>query len=217
MKTILIGLLAMTTFVVQSQTISSNKPVKRIGKLIIDAKKSFSFGGNDSTGSVLIDTLIMNDKAALKLYGKKNFNLTVLNAFIGKKCYISGTDGKHNGTNLDLVINFEELGDLAIDVGGLDAINGTRTFPNGNGGKLNLTYLDSGIQPQFDKRRQKNFIAMNTRAGGYRVTPQSDLYVIFSRIGGPRGRPLSQLPQGQVYSGAIGRDGKADVKEVSNL
>lgn len=192
-------------------------PAKRIAKLVIDAKDTHTFRGDDSTGNIIIDTLIMKDRSTLELYKKKNFDLTVLNAFIGKRSRITGTDGRNNGTNLNLAINFKELGNLSIDVNGRDANNGSRTFPNGNGGKLNLEYLDSGIKPQFENKKKDNYVELNTRAGGYRVTPQSDLYVIFSRIGGSRGRPLGQLPQGQVYSGSIGRDGKADIKKVSEL
>lgn len=220
MKMIWIALIMLLPCHLQAQTILAferTPGAKRITKLVIDARDSHSFAGNDSSGNVIIDTLIMKDRSRLLLYNKKKFSLTIMNAFIGKRCVIAGTDGKNNGTNLNLAVNFEELETLTINVSGLDANNGTRTFPNGNGGKLNFEYLDSGIKPQFKDRKKNNYVALNTRAGGYRVTPQSDLYGIFSRIGGGRGRPLGQLPQGQIYSGSIGRDGKTDIKEVTDL
>ncbi|SEM98531.1 hypothetical protein SAMN05216436_11027 [bacterium A37T11] len=187
--------------------------LKHIEKLEIAKKKTKSFsGGRDSTLSLTIDTLIMNDRAQLQFFGLKKVTLSVGYAQIGDRVYISGTDGKNNGSHLKIDINFIKLGSLYVLVGGYDANNGTKTFPNGNGGNVQLIYAANGIKPQTVDKKAKNYLLIDTRAGGYRVNPQSDLRNIYSQMRmGSVGRPLGALPQGQIYSGSPGIDGKSSI------
>lgn len=186
-----------------------------IGKLSIGKKKKEVYsGGKDSSMIVRIDTLIMDDRSQLIFYGKKDVKLDIGHAEINKRAYIFGTDGKNNGTDFDINVRFKKLGALYILAGGQDAKNnGSRTFPNGDGGDVNFTYDDKGIVPQTADKKAAHYLQIDTRAGGYRVNPQNELSNIYSLIGmGAPGRPLSNLSQGQVYSGTPGRDGKSTVK-----
>src|SRR5699024_5873853 len=100
-----------------------------------------------------------------------------------------------------------KLENLVVDAGGRDAFNGTKTHPNGDGGDVQFYYLSSGITPQQDSPKSPGHVLLNVRAGGYRVNSQSEIGNILSRIG-TGSRPLGRLPQGQVYSGSPGKDGK---------
>lgn len=193
------------------------EPLK-IRKLVLEKRQSHSFQGRDSTVTIVIDTLIMNDRSSLRFFNKKDVNLVIRYAVIGKDCVIGGDDGKNNGTNIILSANFVQLKKLSIDVSGLDAKMSNRNFDNGNGGKVVLNYLTGGVKPQLSDSRSEGYIEISNHAGGYRTNAQSDLYTVYSRLqSGVPGRPLSQLPNGRVYSGGIGRDGKSDVIEVKEL
>lgn len=213
MKTIILSLFSFLFLLnAQAQTDS----IQHFSKLEISKKKSKSFSGRDSTLILTIDTLVMNDRSKMIFYGKKKVELRVRHAIIGKDALIYGTDGKNNGSNMDISIRFDNLGSLMVSAAGLDAQNGTKTFPNGNGGKVNLSYLSSGIAPQQIDKKENAYLSIDTKAGGYSVNAQSDIRNILSRIG--RGtRPLGQLPQGQVYSGSPGIDGKSEVKAISDF
>lgn len=192
--------------------------VQHIEKLEIGQKKkkSFTTKHQDSTLVLTIDTLIMKDKASLEFFGKKKVRLKVNYAEIPKQAYIIGTDSKNNGSDMDIQIHFEELGALYVLVGGRDANNGTRTYPNGNGGNVTFRYDKRGIRPQQADKEQEAYLRIDTRAGGYRVNPQSDLYNIYTQIGmGIRsgGGRLGGVPQGQIYSGSPGKDGKVTMEE----
>lgn len=197
---------------VQAQT----ETIEHLSKLEINKKKSKAFSSRDSILILNIDTLIMKDRSKLIFYGKKSVKLQVKHAIIGKDALIYGTDGKNNGSDMDISLRFDNLGSLIISAAGLDAQNGTKTYPNGNGGKVNLSYLNSGIAPQQINKKGNAYLSIDTKAGGYSVNAQSDIRNILSRIG--RGtRPLGQLPQGQVYSGSPGIDGKSEVKAISEF
>lgn len=207
---LLIGFFSVDIALAQSDS------VQYISKLEIKRKKAVNFSRGDSSITLVIDTLIMNDRSRLEFYGKKNVTLKVKHAIIPKRAYISGTDGRNNASNFDITVRFDELGSLFVLAGGRDANNGTRTFPNGNGGKVTFNYLADGISPQQDDKKLNHYLIIDTKAGGYSVNARSDLYNIYSRIGGGS-RPLGQLPQGQVYSGSPGIDGKSELKEISEF
>jgi len=62
------------------------------------------------------------------------------------------------------------------------------------------------IQPQSTDKKAKNYLKVDTQAGGKSVNAEPDLRYIYSRIQqAPAG--LRGLPQGQIYSGSPGRDG----------
>lgn len=195
----------------------SQDSVQYIQKLEVGKKKKkiFTTKNRDSTLVLTIDTLIMHDRASLEFFGKKKVKLQVNYAEIPKQAYIIGTDSKNNGSNMDIQIRFEQLGALYVLAGGRDANNGTRTYPNGNGGNVTLRYDKTGIVPQQDNKEASAYLRIDTRAGGYRVNPQSDLYNIYTQIGmGIRagGGRLGGVPQGQIYSGSPGKDGKMTIE-----
>lgn len=185
-----------------------------IGKLQIEGRKKEVYSGRDSSLVLHIDTLIMRDRSQLIFYGKKDVTLVVGYAEIGDRAYLFGTDGKNNGSNIDMTIRFGQLGSLYVLAGGHDANNnGSRTHPNGNGGNVVVSYHPDGIVPQRDDKKQPAYLHIDTRAGGYRVNPQNDLRNIYSMINmGSPGRPLGNVSQGTVYSGSPGVDGKSTVK-----
>lgn len=199
-----------------SAVVAQSTPVIHISKLEIKKKKRENIGNADSIQHVVIDTLIMHDKAHLQFYGKTDVTLEVRHAIIPKKAYISATDGKNNGADMNITVRFDELGSLFVLAGGRDANNGSRTFPNGDGGKVVFNYLDDGVVPQLVEEKDEGYLRIDTQAGGYAVNARSDLYNIYSRIGGGS-RPLGQLPQGQVYSGSSGIDGSSEVNPVSTF
>lgn len=183
----------------------------KIEKLVLNKKEKRTFNKGDSTMTIHIDTLIMRDRSSLQFFGKKDIKLTVGYAEIGNRAFINGVAAQNNATNFDIDINFNKLGSLYIIARGIDAMNGTKTFPNGDGGIVNLTYDSQGIQPQSENRKEKNYLYIDVSAGGRTTNPTSDLSQIYSRIaispGGLRG-----LPQGQIYSGSYGKEGKSTIK-----
>jgi len=185
-----------------------------IPKLEIERNKKEVFSGRDSSLVLYIDTLVMENKSQLVFFGKKDVVLHVAHAHIGKRGYIYGTDGKNNGTDFEIDMRFETLGALYVLAGGQDASNnGSRTHPNGDGGDVIFTYDGKGIMPQTDDKKTTHYLHIDTRAGGYRVNPQSELGNIYSMINrGVVGRPLGNLSQGMVYSGSPGEDGDVTLK-----
>lgn len=192
--------------------------IQRIPKLVIENKKTFELLSKDSTGFVVIDTLIMKDNSGINLYNKKSFKIVIRQAFIGKNCEIYGNNGKNTGTNLELAMNCKQLGSLLINVGGLDAKIGNKNYPNGDGGNVTLSYLETGLMPQIADKKLPHYIQIINKGGGFLTNAQPDLASVLSRINGSSpGRPLGQLPNGRVYSGNNGRDGKTEIKKVAAL
>lgn len=196
------------------QTIS--KSIK-ISKLIIDSKKTFNFKEGDSTASFSIDTLIMKDKSSLFFVAKKKVNLVVNYAVIGKDCVIRGNDTKNNGTDLNLSVNFIQLKSLFIDVSGGEARAYNRHYDNGNGGNVVLSYLSSGRKPQVTNKRGSDYLSIKNNGGGNIVNPQTDIAVLLGQIRtGAPGR-VGGLPNGRVYSGNTGRNGKTIIQPADSL
>lgn len=208
----LIGALFFSSsHVVQAQQ-KSKEDVIHLDKLTIEKKKKHSFQGRDSILTVYIDTLIMKDKASLQFFGKKDVNLIVKHADIGKEAVIYGQGLKNNGTNFDINVDFEKLGSLYVIAKGQTANNGTKTFPNGDGGNVKLIYEADQFDIQTVDKKAKHYIHIDNTEGGLNITPSSDVANIYSRIatspGGLRG-----LPQGQIYSGSAGKKGETVVEK----
>jgi len=101
---------------------------QQVSKLVIEAKEIYEV----PTGNVLlVDTLIMHDKATIKFSPETKGILQVNYAIIGKKCIITskGIDGRDtafnkpgtqgmDGGDLDITINFSRLKSLIIDTQG---------------------------------------------------------------------------------------------------
>ena len=206
-KIITIVALVFLVFEVYAQ-----RNVEHINKLEIGkkAKKVYNTKSSDSTITIHIDTLIMGDKASLIFYGNKNVNLTIEHAVISNNASISGTDGKNNGSHFDIKANFQKLGSLYIIAKGENAFNGTRTFPNGNGGDVKLTLAVNSIVPQKENKKESNYLQIANEGGGKNVNATTDLRSIYDRVRqAPTG--LRGLPQGQIYSGSAGTDGKTEI------
>ena len=189
---------------------------QQISKLLIDSRKVYRFNSKDSSGTMTIDTLIMKKRSGIQISNKKTFNLTVKHAFIEEECSISGDDNKNNGTNLTLVANFKELKSLTINTSGLDAKISNQRFPNGNGGDVSISYLSTGVIPQTNSKNKPGYLNIVNRGGG-NITTAQDLIPIMGRINTSSSRPLANLPNGQVFSGATGKEGKTTITKVDVL
>lgn len=185
--------------------------VQHIPRLELGKKDKKVFSRGDSSMILKIDTLIMKDKSKIEFYAKKDVKLEIGYAEIGKNVVITGQDSKNNATNIDMDVNFKKLGSLFIIARGLDAFNGTKTFPNGNGGKVKINYDPTGVNPQTKDKKGNNYLFVDIKEGGLRVNPTSEIGQIYSRISmsypGLRG-----MPQGQIYSGSPGREGSVEIK-----
>ena len=192
-----------------------NRIQEHIGKLVLSKKKKkvFQNKGRDSTITVRIDTLIMKDRASLQFYGLKDVKLQVGYAEIGKDVVLSGIGSKNNASNFDIDIHLAKFQSMYVIARGIDAMNGTRTNPNGDGGNVTFHYASDGLVPQLDDRKAKQHLTVDVSPGGRRVNPPTDIALVMSRIGmgGPR---LGGIPQGQVYSGSPGREGKFVVESA---
>ncbi|WP_245586283.1 hypothetical protein [Olivibacter sitiensis] len=196
--------------------------IRHLDKLEIGRKKTehIQVRNRDSSFTLSIDTLIMKDRATLSFLSAKKVTLKVKHAFIEGKAYITGTDNKNNGSHMDIYMGLDKLKSLYVLTAGRDANNGFKTFPNGNGGNVNFYYLQSAIEPQTDDEKADNYLRVDNRAGGYKVVPQRDLAIVYSQIAAGirvgNGR-LGSTPQGQIYSGSPGRDGKTEIKASSGF
>ena len=190
---------------------SNAQEVQHISRLELGKKEKKSFNRGDSSMVLKIDTLIMKDKSKLEFYAKKDVKLEVGYAEIGKNAVITGQDSKNNATNIDLDININKLGSLFVIARGIDAFNGTKTFPNGNGGKVVISYDPAGITPQTKDKKATNYLFVDVQPGGLRVNPTSEIGQIYSRIS--MSQPgLRGMPQGQIYSGSPGNEGSFELK-----
>lgn len=183
---------------------------EHIARVELGKKKKKTFNSRDSSAVIYIDTLIMKDKSSLQFYGKKDVKLVVKHAEIGKNALISGMGGQNNASNFDIDINLQKLGSLYVIARGQDAMNGTKTHPNGDGGTVNFKYDPSGITPQSDEKKQTGYVYIDVSAGGRAINPVTDLNQIYSRIA-MSAPGLRGMPQGQVYSGSPGKEGKATI------
>ncbi|EFK56807.1 hypothetical protein [Sphingobacterium spiritivorum] len=212
MKKYIIALFASVAVMFAAQA-QSQPSTEHISKLEIGKKAKKTFNNRDSSMVIHIDTLIMGDRASLMFYGKKDVTLVVKYAEIGNQASISGTDGKNNGTNFDIQANIQKLGSLYLIAKGDDAFNGTKTFPNGNGGNVKIKLDKGSIKPQQTDKKAKAYLFVDVEPGGRSVNPNSDLRNIYSRIKmAPSG--LRGLPQGQIYSGSPGTTGKIEIISI---
>jgi len=192
-------------------TVSGQTNTQHFDKLVLKKKEKKMFSDRDSSSVVYIDTLIMKDKSSLQLFGKKDVKLVVKHSEIDNQTMIMGQGGQNNGSNFDIAVNFQKLGSLYIIARGQDAMNGTKTFPNGDAGNVTLTYDSAGIVPQSTDRKAKNYVLTDVTPGGLHVTPSAELNNIYGMIArAPQG--LRGLPQGQIYSGSPGKEGKVVIK-----
>lgn len=184
---------------------------QHIEKLVLKKKEKKSFSARDSSLVLHIDTLIMRDKSSLQFYGKKDVTIVAKHVEMGDKVVISGSGSKNNASNFDIDMNFKKLGSLYVIARGDEAMNGTKTDPNGDGGTVNFSYDSQGIAPQTASKKAKNYLFVDVSAGGRTTNPSSDLSQIYGRIASsPTG--LRGIPQGQIYSGSPGKEGKVNIQ-----
>lgn len=192
-------------------SLSAQTNVQHIDKLVLKKKKKHIFSDRDSSTTIYIDTLIMEDRSSLQFFGKNDVTLRVKYAEIGDRAFFLGQAGQNNASDFDIDIKFGKLGSLYIVARGRDALNGTKTYPNGDAGNVHLVYDSSGIVPQTTDKDAKNYVKVDISPGGLNVTPSSDLNNIYDMIArAPRG--LRGLPQGPIYSGSAGREGSVTIE-----
>lgn len=179
-------------------------------KLVVDKKQKKTFQGRDSLLTVVIDTLIMKDKSTLQFLGKKDVTLVIKHADLGKDVVFFGQGLKNNGTNFNIDIDFNKLASLYVLAPGQNAMNGTKTFPNGDGGNVLINYTSNGFEPQTTNKKDKHYIHIDNTEGGLNISPSSDVNLIYSRIA-LSGPGLRGLPQGQIYSGSPGKKGSSTI------
>lgn len=185
---------------------------QHIFKLELGKKDKKTFNNRDSSAVIYIDTLIMKDRSSLQFYGKKDVKLIIKHAELGKRVFFSGVGAKNNASNFDISINLQKLGSLYVIASGRDATNGTRTFDNGDGGEVIFHYSKDGIVPQSDDKKADNYLFVDVSAGGRTTNPNTDLNQIYSRIA-TSAPGLRGVPQGQIYSGSAGKEGKVRIEK----
>lgn len=192
-------------------SLSAQTNVQHIDKLVLKKKKKHIFSDRDSSAIIYIDTLIMGDRSSLQFFGKNEVTLRVKHAEIGDRAFFLGQAGQNNASDFDIDIKFDQLGSLYIVARGRDALNGTKTHPNGDAGQVHLVYDPAGITPQTTDRDAKHYVKVDVSPGGQRVTPSADLNNIYDMIArAPRG--LRGVPQGQIYSGSTGQEGTVTIE-----
>lgn len=210
MKTSYRLMMLLAAFVFSGSTLFAQTEQQHLGKVDLRKKQKMYFNNRDSSATIYIDTLIMKDGSSLQFIGKKDVKLVVKYAEIGNKAFISGIAGLNNASNFDISMDIKKLGSLYVVASGRDAMNGTKTNPNGDGGNVKFAYASTGIVPQTTDKKGKNYLFIDVSAGGRMINPTSDLTQIYSRIiTSPAG--LRGLPQGQVYSGSPGKEGKVEI------
>jgi len=187
---------------VQAQEISYTK-------LVIQKGKSFTLHTSDTSGSLLIDTLIMEDRSQIQLWGKTEFTILAKNAYIGHNCLISGQDGQNNGTNFQIQMRLVSLDKLYIVACGRNRQYGNPDYPNGDGGDVHFFYTEDGLIPQTDRPRQNRYLSVNVQGAEGSLNPASDISILKSQInqGGRVGNALPGLRQGIVYEASPGENG----------
>lgn len=215
MKTYL--LLSLTLLISGVRTGFAQKT--EMNRLELTKKRVFYIRGGDSSVTLKIDTLIMHTGARIVAMGKKNVIIIARYVETDKKCAVSGDDGRNNGTNFDLRMNFIRLNGLTINASGKNTTGGNRNYPMGHGGNVTIHYLASGLKPQINQRTAENYILVNTEGGKGSISPNTDLAVIQSQIrsGSTPGRPLSGLRNGTVFQGSDGNNGKVKLESVEHL
>lgn len=181
-----------------------------ISKLELLRSKKKVFDSRDSVLVLKIDTLIMEDRAALQFYGKKHVTMVIKHAEIGDRVNFTGRGGQNNASDMDIHIRFNQLGSLYIMADGQDANNGMRTHPNGDGGNVRLYFDPNGIRPQQEQSKEKHYLHINVSGGGQHANAAGDVRRILDRIR-RTGNGVRGLPQGQIFSGTPGRDGEVAV------
>ncbi|MCT1532718.1 hypothetical protein M3B46_17060 [Sphingobacterium daejeonense] len=191
--------------------LSYGQQVEHISKLELGKKDKKVFNRGDSSMVLKIDTLIMKDRSKIEFYAKKDVKLEIGYAEIGKNVVITGQDSKNNATDINMDVKFNKLGSLFVIARGIDAFNGTKTHPNGDGGDVVILYDPTGIKPQFSDKKANNYLFVDVQEGGLRVNPTSEIGQIYSRIS--MAQPgLRGMPQGQIYSGSPGKKGSVVIE-----
>lgn len=205
-------------FLILMGTVAQAQKIE-IHRLELAKKQVYNLRKGDSSASLIIDTLIMHSGSKIKAFGKKTVIIKAAWASVDSKCSISGDDGRNNGTNFDLRMNFSKLNGLIINSQGKNFTSGNRNYPMGHGGNVSIHYLNSGIKPQTMDKSLPGYLMIFTGGGTGSVNPNVDLEIIRSQIrsGSVPGRPLSGLTNGVVFQGSDGNAGKVSMQSVETL
>ncbi|MBB6610938.1 hypothetical protein H7F15_07815 [Pontibacter sp. Tf4] len=200
-------------------------------KLELKPKEVFIVGPGNV---LLVDTLIMHDKATIKFSPSSPGTLKANVAYIGSKCTISsrGEDGLHtrknrpgtrgsNGGDLDITMHFQELSSLLIDTqggtggNGLHGKNGRPGTPDrnekrivkGNKGVDIVTYeLVPGIPGTDGKNATQGYIGGN--GGNITFTYSTAAFIpVFNHANAPHSITLLHTVGDTGKDGTPGKGG----------
>jgi hypothetical protein len=206
-------LIGSFSFILQFQIVHAQE--LQYSKLELRKNQVYTIHNQDTSGTLAVDTLIMNDHSKIFLFGKTEFNIIARYAIIGNNCIIIGHDAKNNGTDLNIQMGLVSLGKLKILVEGVNRMEGFRDFPNGDGGDVHFYYSDHGQTPQTDRPRQNRYLFISNSGAQGSNQPEVDLDIIKSEIqmgqSNPA-RPLTALRQGTVFDVRSGKNGITEIK-----
>lgn len=169
----------------------------------------------DSTlKELILDSLVLNKKSSLIIKNSKDFVIKAKHIILEDKTSISAHDGKNNGTNLKINGKFVKIGKSVIDVSGLNYVFGDEKYSNGNGGNIEIYYEATGLKPQSENSKNKNYVEVLYNGAVSSVNPQSEIQNIWYRIGhsAGSGRALSGLPRGKIFDAGVGKNGSLNIQ-----
>lgn len=149
-----------------------------VPKLEIKSGQVYVVGPDNN---LIVDTLIMHNKAEIKFAANTAGTMVVKAAYVGDGCTITstGTDGEHgkrngpatngeNGGDLELNVHFIKLGSLAIDTRGGDGGNG---YSGKNGSKpVSQKVATKVMQPDGNYTTVYKTVIVKTGSEGERGT-----------------------------------------------
>lgn len=183
--------IGMSTLQAQYVPKTQRKGYKNSGKIEVKRKQIYKV----NKSFLVCDTLIMHDKATLKVIGQKRFVLYARYVTIGKKCVIDaqGANGNKkepdakNGTHLLLNMNIYALGNLLVKTQGGNVYQPRtslirnpyyeRLRLGGLGGNVQFNYFSTlVINQRKPSRKQVATVWFNTGQGVSYIPPPPKVY-----------------------------------------
>lgn len=157
-----------------------------ISKLVIESNEVYTVGPDNR---LLVDTLIMHDKAVIKFTNNLPGLLGVNTAFIGNKCTIesrgrhgsarrvNGVSGEHGGA-LIIDLHFASLGDLTIDTKGGNGEKGKDGRYSNRPERTTITTVSEGTYTRYHTTSVAGGAGGNGgRGGDIKLTYSTDGFV----------------------------------------
>lgn len=210
-------ILSIVSFFILVPFMEIRAQILEYSKLELRKNQVYSIQNEDTSGTLAVDTLIMNDHAKIILYGKTEFNILARNAFIGHNCMIIGHDAENNGTDLNIQMCFKSLERLEIRVSGQNRFDSRSEFPNGDGGDVHFFYDSTGEIPQTKFPRRYGYVYVDNLGAQGTDHPETDLEIIHQEIrsgSSIASRPLTGLKSGLIFDVKPGKDGLTEFKTL---